>query len=150
MTFKWSKYLSVQYFCQKTKADWLSRLATRVTIPDTHGRYSGPIMQKKETLMLTIYSILEFLYWCIFVCHFDSLSSKCMYSFAFVSKDVKKSMFFVYIVYLYLYCIYSCWRIMTNCDSSFSICLYFQFLNTCEFIFCRSLKNIYTHYYFYA
>jgi hypothetical protein len=27
----------VRYFHQKTKANWLSRLATRVTIPDTHG-----------------------------------------------------------------------------------------------------------------
>ncbi len=27
----------VQYFWLKTQADWLSRLATRVTMPDTHG-----------------------------------------------------------------------------------------------------------------
>ncbi len=32
MTFGVSKYFSVRYFRQKTQADWLSRLATQVTI----------------------------------------------------------------------------------------------------------------------
>ncbi len=33
----WSKYYLVWFFCPKTKADWLSRLATLAMIPDTHG-----------------------------------------------------------------------------------------------------------------
>ncbi len=37
MTLWGSKYFSVWYFHLKTQADWLSRLATRATIPDTHG-----------------------------------------------------------------------------------------------------------------
>ncbi len=35
MTLWWSKYFLVRYFCLKTQVDWLSRLATWVTIPDT-------------------------------------------------------------------------------------------------------------------
>ncbi len=37
MTLWCSKNLSVRFFCLKTQADWLSRLATGVTISDTHG-----------------------------------------------------------------------------------------------------------------
>ncbi len=35
--FIMKKIFSVQYFCQKTQADWLSRLTTQATIPDTQG-----------------------------------------------------------------------------------------------------------------
>jgi hypothetical protein len=35
--FMMKQIFSVRYFCLKTQADWLTRLATQVTIPDTHG-----------------------------------------------------------------------------------------------------------------
>jgi hypothetical protein len=35
--FKMKQIFSIQYFCPKTQANWLSRLATQAMIPDTHG-----------------------------------------------------------------------------------------------------------------
>ncbi len=66
MNFWWSKYFSVWYFRQKTKADWLSRLATRVMISDTHGGKSMKVPHIFSATFLVIKLVINSSSYCIF------------------------------------------------------------------------------------